>query len=551
MVLRRILPLVVVVALSLLAGPVPWSSAAARPTVRVSLSGTDVAVGTTVVATARVRGGTARQRVTLQRRAGSTWTKVAARLLPRHGALRKVRFPITAMPGTTTYRVVLARHGSTPGRRGRAFTVTGRTAGGPAVPEPPSTRLVSHRSTGATTGSAESGDPSISADGRFVVFESFAADLLPGGNNGVWQVYLWDRTTDALTLISHRADGTPGLGHSKDPVVSADGRYVAFVSGANQLGGVPGVGPDSLWRWDRTTDVLQRLTGDNLDQSVTNPSISADGSAIAFMSAATTIAGPGAAGVDDIFRWHEGSGFTLVSHGAGVAANGPSLWPAISADGDHVAYESLASNLVAAAGGQTDGNGRSDVFLWDASMIATTEPVLVSTAHGGLAAATGGTAGAFWPTLSADGSLVAYETDATNVLPVLDGDTNKDVFVWSRDTPATQVLVSRPTGGGAGTTSAYNASMSADGSSIAFLSDPLSLTGTGTFLDAALLWTRATGQLTNLSPGVAGNPDSGARSVVLAGTGVAAVFTSAATDLVGGTADANGEEDVFVRAPIG
>jgi len=383
-----------------------------------------------------------------------------------------------------------------------------------------------------------------------VVFESFAADLVPGGSGGVWQVYLWDRITDALTLVSHRADGTPALASSRDPAISADGRYVTFQSGANQLGGVNGVGPDSLWRWDRTTGAIQRLTPDSLDGGVTDPVISADGSAIAFASTATTVAGPGAPAASDIFLWRQGGGFTLVSHGA-TAANGASRFPAISADGLHVAYESKATNLVGVPGGQEDANGKSDVFLWDATMISTTEPVLVSTAHGGLTAGTGGAEGAFWPTLSADGGLVAYETDATNVLATIDADTNKDVFLWSRDTPGNQVLVSRPTGTGPGNSSAYNPSLSADGSRIAFLSDPLSLTGAGTFLDSPMLWTRATGQFTNLSPTVAGAPTGTAISVALSGSGTYAAFSSNAANLVAGVTDANGTEDVFSRGPLG
>ncbi len=557
MVLRRLLPLippivVPLVALVLVAGPAPSSTAATRPTVRVALSATDVAAGTTVTATARVRGGAARQRVSLQRRTGSTWTKVVTRRLPRKGA-GTVRFPVTAVPGTTTYRVVLARRGGTPGRRGTPFSVTGRTSGGPVAPEPPSTRLASHRSTGATTGDDKSTDPSISADGRYVVFESFAADLLPGGDNGYGQVYLWDRATDGLTLVSHRADGTPGAGQSLHPAISADGRYVAFQSSAG-LGGLPPSGSPELWRWDRQQDSLARLTSGSLDgQGVLLPAISADGSAVAFVSGSTNVGpGAGAPGADDVFLWRAPSTFVLVSHGVGNA-NGASAYPAISADGHHVAFESKASNLVAAPGGQEDTNARSDVFLWDDAMISTSEPILVSTDKTGLNAATGGGQGAFWPSVSADGDLVAYETDATNVLPQTDWETTKDVFVWNRDTPATQVLVSRATNPGTnGNTSAFNPTMSADGSRIVFMARPDDLTGTGTFIVSPMLWTRATGQFTNLSPGLAAtDPDGATISVTLAASGSYAAFSTIASNLVAGVSDTNATEDVYVHGPLG
>jgi Tol biopolymer transport system component len=551
MVLRRPLPLIValLVALALVAGPAPSSTAAARPTVRVALSAIDVAAGTTVTATARVRGGASRQRVSLQRRTGSTWTRVAVRRLPRNGAVRKVRFRIAVVPGTTTYRVVLARQGSTPGRRGTAFTVTGRSPGGPVAPEPPSTRLVSHLPAAATAGNGKSSAPSISADGRYVAFESFASDLLPGGNAGYGQVYLWDRATDALTLISHRADGTPGASQSLHPTISADGRYVAFQSSAG-LAGLPPSGSPELWRWDRQQDSLARLTSGSLDaQGVLFPAISADGSAIAFASGSTNVGpGAGAPGADDVFLWRSPSTFVLVSHGVGNA-NGAAAYPAISADGHHVAYESLASNLVGTA--QTDGSPKSDVFLWDDTMSPSAEPILVSTDKTGLHAATG-TTGAFWPSVSADGNLVAYETDATNVLAQTDIETTKDVYLWSRDTPATQVLVSRPSDPTSfGNSSAYAPSMSADGSRIAFLGHPDDLTGTGTYVGSPMLWTRGSAQFTSLSPTLSGEPTGAAVTVTLSSTGTYAAFSTMATNLVGGSTDTNATEDVYARGPIG
>jgi Tol biopolymer transport system component len=89
-----------------------------------------------------------------------------------------------------------------------------------------------------TQGNGYSWFPSISADGRYVAFESYASNLVPGDTNDSWDVFVHDRLTGQTTRVSVASDGTQGNGSSWWPSISAEGRYVAFMSDALNL--VPG-----------------------------------------------------------------------------------------------------------------------------------------------------------------------------------------------------------------------------------------------------------------------------------------------------------------------
>ena len=108
---------------------------------------------------------------------------------------------------------------------------------------------------GVAAGSGQSIAPSISADGRFVVFASSATDLVPGftDSNGAGgtDVYLRDRQAGTTTLVSHDSDvfTAGGNGSSGNPAISADGRFVVFQSAASDLGGADSPG-DDIFRYD-------------------------------------------------------------------------------------------------------------------------------------------------------------------------------------------------------------------------------------------------------------------------------------------------------------
>tara|TARA_B100000809_G_scaffold113046_1_gene111575 strand:+ start:72 stop:458 length:387 start_codon:yes stop_codon:yes gene_type:complete len=98
---------------------------------------------------------------------------------------------------------------------------------------------------GRTEGNGHSGEPSISADGRYVAFMSDANNLVSGDTNGDTDIFVHDRETGQTELVSVDSDSSPGNRQSRQSSISADGRYVAFSSDANNL--VPG---DTNGHWD-------------------------------------------------------------------------------------------------------------------------------------------------------------------------------------------------------------------------------------------------------------------------------------------------------------
>src|SRR5207247_2620109 len=135
--------------------------------------------------------------------------------------------------------------------------------------------------------------PSVSADGRYVAFESYATNLVPGDSNGVSDVFVRDTLTGMTACVSVNSSGVPGNGDSQRPVLSADGRYVVFMSLASNL-----VANDTNGTWDIFVRNLQSSSttrasvdsgGTQGNGSSTFASISADGRFVAFESAATNL----------------------------------------------------------------------------------------------------------------------------------------------------------------------------------------------------------------------------------------------------------------------
>ena len=300
--------------------------------------------------------------------------------------------------------------------------------------------------------------PSISADGRYVAFESEAANLVPGDANGVLDVFLHDRQTGTTTRVSVASDGTAADGRSFNPSVSADGRYVAFGSEAANL--VPGDtnGTEDIFVHDQTTGTTSRVSvsagGSAADGRSLSPSISADGRHVAFASFATNLAASDTNAAADVFVHDRASGTT--ARIGGVEAGGRSFSPSISADGRYVAFASFAADLVPG-----DTNEALDAFVHDVAGGTTTRVNLASdgTQADGLT---------FSPVISGDGRYVAFKSEATNLVP---GDANgaDDVFVHDRTTGRTE-RVSVASDGAEGDAASVSPSISADGRFVAFSS---------------------------------------------------------------------------------
>jgi Tol biopolymer transport system component len=218
-------------------------------------------------------------------------------------------------------------------------------------------------------GNGGSSTPSISGDGRYVAFMSQATNLLAPGTPAVpagQQIYVRDRQTGLTNLVSVDNDPvspSPGSGASSAPSISGDGRYVVFVSQATNLlaPGTPAVpAGQQIYVRDRQTSLTSLVSVDNDPVSPnpgnggsSTPSISGDGRYVAFVSQATNLLAPdpvGLAGQQIYVRDRQLGVSSLVSQdntNANVeGAGGASDTPSISSDGGFVAFFSQATNLV-------------------------------------------------------------------------------------------------------------------------------------------------------------------------------------------------------------
>jgi len=212
---------------------------------------------------------------------------------------------------------------------------------------------------GEVEGDGNSCRASLSADGRYVAFGSNASNLVVGDTNGVTDVFVRDRGTGETTRVSVDSAGVEGNHDSHFPSISADGRYVAFMSLASNL--VAGDASGTIWQifvHDRVTSETTRVSVDSAgveanDQRL-EPSISADGRYVYFYSYASNLVVSDANGACDVFVHDRVTGETtrVSVDSAGVEANGGSEQASVSADGRYVTFCSYASNLVV---GDTNG----------------------------------------------------------------------------------------------------------------------------------------------------------------------------------------------------
>ena len=273
-----------------------------------------------------------------------------------------------------------------------------------------------------------SDEPAISANGRYVAFESAASNLVTGDTNGVTDVFVRDLRAGTTRRVSVSGKGLQGNGYSDMPTISADGRYVAFESKASDLVSGDTNGKTDVFVRDLVAGTTRRVSVSTSRQQANNdssvfatPSISADGRYVAFESAASNLAAGDTNKALDVFVHDLSTGRTTrISVGtSGAQAGGYSTVsgaPVMSADGRYVAFFSSASNLVT-----PDTNQATDVFVHDMTSGATRRVSMTGA---------GAQANAYSdePALSSDGRVLAFESLAGNLVT---GDTNgkDDVFI--------------------------------------------------------------------------------------------------------------------------
>jgi Tol biopolymer transport system component len=222
------------------------------------------------------------------------------------------------------------------------------------------TQLVSANATGAA-GDGYSFGSAITADGRYVAFMSTSDDLVPGDANGFSDIFLRDVQNGTTELVSVDSAGIQANGDSRYCAISSDGRFVAFNTDATDL--APGAPPGQVYVRDRahgTTECVSVSSSATFANVACGaPSISGDGRFVAFSTSATNLVGGDTNGKDDVFVHDRTTGTTLriSESSSGSLADGSSQWPQLSSDGRLVAFASLADNLVSG-----DTNACADVF---------------------------------------------------------------------------------------------------------------------------------------------------------------------------------------------
>ena len=266
-------------------------------------------------------------------------------------------------------------------------------------------------------GSSSAG--SISGNGNYVAFASFADNLVAGDNNEQRDIFLYDRTAKTTQLVNVTSNGTQANGLSLFSAINDDGKYVAFESTATNL--VPGDTNSltDIFLYDRVNQTTARINvapnGTQANGVTTLGSISDDGNYISFTSEASSLVANDNNGKSDVFVYdRQNNTLELITSGA----NGDSTSGLISGNGSYVVFESDANNLVPG-----DTNGKKDIFIYD-RVNKTTELVDVA------ADETQSDGNSQNASISDDGNYVAFLSEANNLVA---GNISDESNIFIRD----------------------------------------------------------------------------------------------------------------------
>jgi hypothetical protein len=389
----------------------------------------------------------------------------------------------------------------------------------------------------------------MSADGRYVAWDTFASNLSPWDINNTLDVFVRDRVAGTTILISAALTGLSGNSSSYLNAMSTDGRFVVFASSAYDMVKFDTNNQRDLFLRDRDPDANGILDEGNETtvrvnvDSAGNPSngdsfgasVSDDGTKVAFRSDASNLVASDLNGTSDIFLRDLVAGTTtLVSVStAGLQGNGYSMEPAITADGSLVFFASQANNLVA-----VDNNGSTDVFVRNLAAGTTGRVSLGATDNQGNADARDFSA-------SSDGMTVVWHSSATNLVS---GDTNGQDDVFLRDrTAGTTFRLSVSATGAQGDRGSSNASLSRNGDWVVYNSSASNLCGIETNnAGDVFVHDVAAGTLVKVSVHPSGQEgQSGNFAYSVSDDALTVAMMGNSFDLLGG--DANGILDVVVR----
>jgi hypothetical protein len=365
--------------------------------------------------------------------------------------------------------------------------------------------------TNGWSGAGFSSESSISSDGRFVVFSSSAANLVPGDTNNAVDVFERDLQSGTTTLVSVNQSGTgPGNAGSYSPVFSSDGRFVLFRSQAQNLAtGSIGSGIENLFLRDLQLGVTYALTASGSSPAVSSSAMTPDGHFVAFIG---KIAGSSSS---YLYVWDSLLATLVYTNTTSSLAQ-----VSISPDGHRLAYSTTSALYVAdrlnPANNSTVGTGSGFSFL---------------------------TPQGTWK-FSSDGSLLVYVTSAT--ITVVNTNSLNNVYLYDV-VSKTNFLISQNLGGGVGNGASDSPVFSPDSRFVAYRSCACDLVSDGgNSVPEIFIYDRNSGANTLVTMSQFGDfpADNRSLSPFFSGDGQTLLFQSAASDLV--TNDYNRASDVFV-----
>jgi Tol biopolymer transport system component len=431
-----------------------------------------------------------------------------------------------------------------------------RSESTPVTVKLPSGKKISRASVSSNgvQGNGNSYNPDISYDGRFVVFASEAKNLDGEEHTSGNDIFLMDRITEQVQIISKSTTGGAANGFSSNPKISGNGRFIVFVSSASNLvEGDTADGYSDIFLYDRDADgdgAFDTPGGTSMKKisrmepgtrgftpgHSQSPDMNFDGSVITFTSRAGLVSGHVMYIASTFIYDRTADQLALLQLADATAPNSDTLTPAISADGQYIAFATQANNI-----DPTDTDSYEDVYLYH---VPTKLVKRISPFPGGR--------GTYEPVISADGRYVAFIHEGTNYL--------KNVYLYDRDAAVSAemekvTLVSRSTTGGEPGASSEQPAISPDGRFIAFVSGAQDIyEQQSSYSDDIFLYDRETGNIKVVNKTYQNQwlQSEGATSPVISEGGVYVAFSSGGSQYVSG--DTNGMRDIFVVAveePLG
>lgn len=298
---------------------------------------------------------------------------------------------------------------------------------------------------------------SMTPDGRYLTFTSYSDDIVEPDNNNYTDIFVYDRESNTTEIVSLNNNGEQANESSFSSQISADGRFVTFWSRSTNFVADDNNESTDIFVYDRETDTIELISqsssGVRANANSHWPIISSTGRYVVFASDADNLVEDDTNQSKDIFLYdRDDNTIELISrHTSGQLGDGDSSTPSISDDGRYITYESYASNLV-----NDDVNNASDVFLFDRVTGSTS---LISANE----TSEQGDAGSITPIIKRDGTLVTFSSEAHNFSGVtgfyqtyvksiitsgdFEADAGEDMTVEANGNPLSQVLLD-----GSGTT---------------------------------------------------------------------------------------------------